>query len=444
MSFLDKYLNIVQEIRLINPVGRVHRVRGCLVESFGPESRIGEICRITTSNGRIVLAEVVGFEGRRVFLVPYSGVETIDSGSEVVALGQGLTIHVGSDLLGRVLNGLGEGIDGKEDLHLTQRYPIYREPPSPLERIGIRDVFATGIRSIDALLTLGKGQRVGIFSGAGVGKSSLLGMIARSSKADVNVVGLIGERGREVRDFIEQDLGEEGLRKSVVVVSTGDAAPIMRVRSAFLATAVAEYFRDCGNDVLLMMDSLTRFARAQREVGLSLGEPPTMRGYPVSVYSLIPRLIERAGALAKGSITALYTVLVEGEDFNEPIADNVRGYLDGHIHLSKKLADSGYYPAIDILGSISRLMPQLLSERYQDCVRKVREVLSVYRENEDLILIGAYVPGTNPHLDYAMKMIGTIQDLFRQKIGESFPFQDTINRLCALFEPADSRKKQEV
>ena len=425
---------MLEEVRVINHVGWVSRVMGLVVESVGPESKVGELCRIMNGEPGGILAEVIGFDEDRVLMMPYMEVSKIRKGSEVIGLGKGFRVYVGEELLGRVLNGLGEGMDGKEDIiDSRDQYELYHEGPCPLDRVKVEEVLETGVSCIDGMLTVGKGQRMGIFAGTGVGKSSLLGMIARNSRADVNVIGLIGERGREVRDFIEKDLGEEGLKKSVLVVSTGDNAAIMRVRAGFVATAIAEYFRDCGKDVVLMVDSLTRLARAQREVGLSLGEVGTTRGYPASVYSLLGKLIERVGGMRVGSITGFYTVLVEGDDFNEPISDNVRGFLDGHIHLSRRLSNEGYYPAVDLLNSMSRLAIDLVSKRCMEKMRSVRELLALYKEYEDLILIGAYARGGNAKVDKAIQMYGVIKELFRQDLDEVGGMEETFGKLFELF-----------
>jgi flagellum-specific ATP synthase len=358
----------------------------------------------------------------------------IELGSEVIALGKEMKIKVGEDLLGRVLDALGRPMDGKGPIEGETEYPLDREPPPPLDRKPIREVLPLGIKAIDGVLTCGKGQRVGIFAGSGVGKSTLLGMIARYAQSDVNVIALVGERGREVKEFIEKDLGEEGLRRSCLVVATSDKAPLLRIKAAFCATAIAEYFRDKGKDVLFLMDSVTRLAMAQRELGLAVGEPPTTRGYTPSVFTLLPRLMERTGNSQQGSITALYTVLVEGDDMNEPIADAVRAILDGHIVLSRNLSFEGHYPSIDVLQSVSRLMPDITDKRQQHMAQKLREVLATYREAEDLINIGAYERGSNPRIDYALAMIDRVREFLRQEIEESFSWEETQALLFQLFE----------
>jgi flagellum-specific ATP synthase len=349
-----------------------------------------------------------------------------------VASGKSFSVPVGKKLLGRVIDGLGRPIDGKGWIEAEEIRSIYNQPPEPLERKRITEALATGIRAIDALLTCGKGQRIGIFAGSGVGKSTLMGMIARNTSADVNVIALIGERGREVRDFIEKELGEGGLSKSVVVVATSDKPPLIRVKSALVAITIAEYFRDQGLDVMFMMDSLTRVAMAQREVGLAIGEPPTTKGYTPSVFALLPKLVERAGTSSKGSITALYTVLVEGDDLSEPIADSARSILDGHIVLSRKLANMGHYPAIDPLESISRLMPDIVSEKHRKSAEEIIDLLATFREAEDLINIGAYVRGSNPKIDKAIQMIDKIREFLKQDVKEKAEFEDSVNRLIEL------------
>jgi flagellum-specific ATP synthase len=369
--------------------------------------------------------------------MPVGELAGISPGSEIIATGQKLQVEVGQSLLGRVLNGLGQPMDGKDPLFTGNYYPLNASPPNPLTRKRIEVPLAMGIRAIDGLLTCGRGQRIGIFAGSGVGKSTLLGMIARNTEADVNVIGLIGERGREVRDFLERDLGEEGLARSVVVVATSDQPALVRIKGAMVATAVAEYFRDQGKDVMLMMDSVTRFAIAQREVGLAVGEPPTTRGYTPSVFALLPKLLERSGTAEKGSITGLYTVLVEGDDMNEPIADAVRGILDGHIVLSRNLAHLNHYPAIDVLASVSRLMSELGSKEHKDAAGKLRSSLAIYHNNEDLINIGAYASGSNPQIDSAISMIQPINGFLRQGVYEKAPFGDTVAGLVSMMGGGD-------
>jgi len=424
-------------IRAAEPItanGRVKQVIGLTIESAGPEAQIGEFCTIYARHLRTpVGAEVVGFRGDRVLLMPLGEMDGIGPGSEVVASGHSLRVPVGPGLLGRILDGLGRPIDGKEPPEIETYYPVSNTPPPPLSRRRITERLGLGVRAIDGLLTVGRGQRIGIFSGSGVGKSTLMGIIARNTEADVNVVGLIGERGREVRDFIERDLGEEGLKRSVVVVATSDQPALVRLKGAFVATAIAEYFRDQGKDVMLMMDSVTRFAMAQREVGLAIGEPPATRGYTPSVFALLPKLLERSGTSSKGSITGLYTVLVDGDDMSEPIADAARSILDGHIVLSRKLASKNHYPAIDVNSSLSRLMVEITDEDHRQAASKLREVLATYSEAEDLINIGAYKQGSNPKLDYALEKIDAVNSFLRQGIYERSTFEDAVAQLKSIF-----------
>jgi flagellum-specific ATP synthase/type III secretion protein N (ATPase) len=412
--------------------GKVTRVTGLTIEARGLKAAVGELCYIYNNGAAPVVAEVVGFREEVTLLMPLGELEGIGPGCRVMAAGHGHLIPAGRELMGRVLDGLGRPMDGRP-LAGDALQPVNNSPPHPLARRRIKEVLATGIKAIDGLLTCGCGQRVGIFAGSGVGKSTLLGMIARHSTADINVIALIGERGREVRDFIEGDLGPEGLSRSVVVVATSDQPALVRIKGAFTATAIAEYFRDQGQNVLLMMDSLTRFAIAQREVGLAIGEPPATRGYTPSVFASLPRLVERAGNGAKGSITGLYTVLVEGDDMNEPVADAVRGLLDGHIVLSRKLAARNHYPAIDVLQSISRLMPEITSREQQDKAGYLRELLAAYQEAEDLIEIGAYQHGSNPKVDAALQYYDAIQSFLRQDVDEYYDFNATLAGLSSIF-----------
>lgn len=439
---LTKYRQAISKTDTVSINGRVVQVIGVLVESQGPLCGVGEVCEIHCSRaGSPILAEVVGFKESRTLLMPFGEVHNIPPGSEVVSTGASLQISVGPSLLGRVLDGLGRPIDGKGPIEsgqeqsnmLKMSVSASASPPHPLARRRIREPLALGVRAIDGLMTVGKGQRLGIFAGSGVGKSTLLGMIARNTSADVNVIGLIGERGREVRDFIEKDLGDEGLARSVVVVATSDQVPVVRLRGAQVATSIAEYFRDTGKDVLLMMDSVTRVAWAQREIGLASGEPPTTRGYTPSVFALLPRLLERSGTAEHGSITALYTVLVEGDDMNEPVADTVRGILDGHIVLSRELASRNHYPAIDVLSSVSRLMPDVTTPEHRDFAGKLRDVLATYRASEDLINIGAYARGSNPKIDFALDRIDAVNAFLRQAVDERGEFGATIAALGRIF-----------
>lgn len=432
-SRVKKYLDKLEHLDLIKVNGRVTQVVGLVIESIGPSASLGEVCSIKSRNDEtICLTEVVGFKNNLVLSMALGDVNKISLGCEIVATGKTFSIPIGRKLLGRVIDGLGRPIDGKGWIEAEEMRSIYNQSPSPLERQRINQPIATGVRAIDALLTCGKGQRIGIFAGSGVGKSTLMGMIARHTNADVNVIALVGERGREVRDFIEKELGEEGLSRSVVVVATSDKPPLIRVKSAFVATTIAEYFRDQGFDVMFMMDSLTRVAMAQREVGLAIGEPPTTKGYTPSVFALLPRLVERAGTSSKGSITAFYTVLVEGDDLNEPIADAARSILDGHIVLSRKLANMGHYPAIEPLESISRLMPDIVTPEHKKSAEKIIDILATYREAEDLINIGAYVRGSNPKIDKALQMIGDIKNFLKQDMKEKAEFQDSVEGLISL------------
>jgi flagellum-specific ATP synthase len=429
----EKYLNAIKGVDPIRRTGKVSQIVGLTIEADGPAVNLGEHCLVkVTDRAELLSAEVVGFKAGKVLLMPLGEVAGISPGCEIIATGQNLQVEVGPGLLGRVLDGLGRPIDEKGPLLTGNFYPLQASPPNPLTRKRINTPLAMGIRAIDSLITCGRGQRVGIFAGSGVGKSTLLGMIARNTDADINVIGLIGERGREVRDFLERDLGPEGIARSVVVVATSDQPALVRIKGAMVATAVAEYFRDQGNDVMLMMDSVTRFAIAQREVGLAVGEPPTTRGYTPSVFALLPRLLERSGTSDLGSITGLYTVLVEGDDMNEPIADAVRSILDGHIVLSRELAHQNHYPAIDILASVSRLMVELVNEGHSRAAGELRSILATYRDNQDLINIGAYSKGSNPGIDKAISMIQTINDFLKQRVDEKVSYADTTSRLIEM------------
>ncbi|MBI2874504.1 MAG: FliI/YscN family ATPase [Firmicutes bacterium] len=412
--------------------GRVSKVVGLTIESLGPKARLGELCTVLAENGREIKAEVVGFRGNSVLLLPLGEMRSISPGAEVLASGESFTVPVGPDMLGRVLDGLGRPIDGQGSTAVEERRPVEASGPSPLDRVRITQRLGVGVRAVDALLTCGRGQRIGIFSGSGVGKSTLLGMIARHTEADVAVIALVGERGREVKDFLERDLGPEGLARSVVVAATSDRPAMERVKAAQVATALAEFYRDRGLDVLLLMDSLTRFAMALREVGLAAGEPPTARGYTPSVFGQLPRLLERAGRTGEGSITGFYTVLVEGDDPGEPISDAVRGLLDGHIFLSRDLASRNHYPAVDVLGSVSRLMRDLVTPEHRERAGWVRRILATYREAEDLINIGAYVEGANPEIDLARANHGAVMDLLRQPPEDGATFEDTLHLLGLL------------
>lgn len=432
---LDRFHTCLENCRPMQVHGKVSRVVGFMVESVGPECRMGTVCDIYDKDGsRKFPAEVMGFKDNRVLLMPLEEIQGIGPGSRVVARQTQAYVPVGNHLLGRIIDGIGNPIDGKGPIHSKVQYPIYATPINPLKRRRISEPLDLGIRAINGLLTVGCGQRMGIFAGSGVGKSVLLGMIAKKTDADVNVIALIGERGRELNDFIEKQLGEDGLQRSVIVVATSDHLPLIRMRGAFIATAVAEYFRDQGLKVNLMMDSVTRFAMAQREIGLALGEPPTTKGYTPSVFTLLPKLLERAGTSAtRGSITGLYTVLVEGDDTNEPIADAIRSILDGHIVLTRELATQGHYPAIDVSRSISRVMDDIVEERHRDCARKFKSVLATYRKAEDLINIGAYAAGSNPDIDYAIRMLKPINAYLRQDVEPTVSFLESEAELTALF-----------
>jgi len=427
-----QFHSVLREVNLLDCQGSVVRVSGLVVESAGPMLGLGELCGIHIRDGRRVLAEVVGFRGERLILLPLEHIEGISPGDTVTARTTPRYITLSEDILGRVVNGLGEPIDNKGPLGGTDKKPLDAGSPPALSREKISRPLALGIRSIDGLLTCGKGQRIGIFSGSGVGKSVLLGDIANSSEAAVNVVALIGERGREVREFLEEDLGAAGLSRSVVVVAASDSPPIQRVKAAFVAVTIAEYFRDRGKNVLFMMDSLTRFAQAQREIGLAAGEPPAAKGYCPSVFSLMPRLIERLGCAANGSITGILTVLVESDDLADPVADSARSLLDGHIVLSRKLADRSHYPAVDVLGSISRLMPMVISEEHKKAAQKLKEIYAVYTDAEDLINIGAFSRGSNRRIDGAIALIDKINNFLIQPTRERTSFEETIKRLIAI------------
>lgn len=431
---LEKYYRAIERADLVRVIGKIVQVVGLIIEAQVGGVSVGGLCSIQIEKeGREAYAEVVGFREGRVLLMPLGSTAGISPGSQVLAAGHPLMVKVGKDVLGRVLGGLGEPIDGKGPLLGEEERPLDAEPPDPVKRPRVTEVMRVGVRAIDGLLTLGRGQRIGIFSGSGVGKSTLMGMVARNAEAEVNVIALVGERGREVRDFIEESLGEEGLKKSVVVAATSDQPPLIRLKAAFVATAIAEYFRNLGKHVILMMDSVTRFAMAQREVGLAAGEPPTTRGYTPSVFALLPRLMERSGTSVVGSITAFYTILVEGDDMNEPIADHSRSILDGHIVLSRDLAARNHYPAIDVPHSVSRLMVNLVTDDHRDAAARLREVLARYAEAEDLINIGAYVKGSNPKIDYALSKIDQVNEFLKQGTYEKIDYEEIVDRLIGIF-----------
>lgn len=431
---VEKYLKLIERT-YVNKLGKVVKMVGLTIESVGPDANLGDVCKIISRDDRTqyVKAEVVGFKDKRVLLMPFDNVDGIGPGSIVENTVGTLKVKVSEELLGKTLDGLGNPINGDEIVNY-KKYSVDSKPPDPLSRSIISEVLPLGVKAVDGLITVGKGQRIGIFAGSGVGKSTLLGMFARNTKADINVIALIGERGREVREFIERDLGEEGMKRSIVVVATSDKPALIRNKAAKTATAIAEYFRDKGKDVLLMMDSLTRFSMAQREIGLASGEPPVTRGYPPSVYSEMPKLLERAGNSEKGSITGLYTVLVDGDDFNEPITDTARGILDGHIILSRKLGHKNHYPAIDILQSISRVMSSIADREHKKAAGRLKSVLATYNEAEDLINIGAYKSGSNKNIDYAVSKIDEVNEFLMQGVDEKYAFEDIVAQLESIFE----------
>lgn len=430
---LYKY-DAVKQKTYFKRLGKVVNVVGLTIESNGPDAKLDDLCRIIVDKdeNRFIMAEVIGFKNGKTLLMPFETTEGIGSGCIVENMGYPLSVSVGEDMLGLTLDGLGRPIDGSEYIG-TDTYRIDAPSPDPLSREIITEPLPLGVKAVDGLITLGKGQRIGIFAGSGVGKSTLLGMFARNTKADINVIALIGERGREVREFIERDLGEEGMKRSVLVVATSDKPALVRRKAAQTATAIAEYFRDQGNDVLLMMDSLTRFSMAQREIGLASGEPPVTRGYPPSVYAQMPKLLERAGNSDKGSITGLYTVLVDGDDFNEPITDTARSILDGHIMLDRKLGHKNHYPAIDVLQSISRCMSQIATSEHKAAAGKLKNVLATYNEAEDLINIGAYKSGANKNIDYAIEKIDAINEFLCQDVDSKYSFDEELDMLKGLF-----------
>ncbi len=430
---LTVYREAISRVNTIRYSGCVVQVVGLTIEALGLDCEIGEVCEIQTNGTSRLLSEVVGFRDQRTLLMPLGEMQGIQPGSPIVPLRTVFRIPVGEALLGRVLDGLGNPIDGLGSLECKQTIPTYNYAPHPLHRQPITQPLITGIRAIDGLLTCGKGQRMGIFSGSGVGKSTLLGTIARNSQSDVSVIALVGERGREVREFIERDLGESGLKRSVVIASTSDQPALIRLKAAWVAMTIAEYFRDLGKDVTFLMDSVTRFAMAQREVGLAIGEPPASKGYTPSVFALLPKLLERAGCGEKGTITGFFTVLVEGDDFNEPICDASRSILDGHIILSRDLAARNHYPAIDVLNSISRIMPAVTSVTHRELAARVRKLLATYEKARDLINIGAYVSGSDPEIDDAIKALPSLMS-FLQQGQEMTSFEDTLNQMNAIVQ----------
>ncbi len=431
----DQLISHLEDLELTTVHGRITEVVGMLIKAVVPQVKMGEVCLIKREGADPLMAEVVGFTKDEVYLSPLGDMSGIGPSSEVIPTRLPLHIKVGPQLLGRVLNGLGQPLDEKEKgpLNLTETYSVVNTPPDPLKRAMIKEPISTGVRCIDGVLSCGKGQRVGVFAAAGGGKSTLLGMISRYAQADVNVISLIGERGREVREFIENDLGPEGLARSVIIVSTSDQAAQLRLNAAYVGTAIAEYFRELGKNVIFMMDSVTRFARALREIGLAAGEPPARAGYTPSVFATLPRLLERSGNSDKGWMTAFYTVLVAGDDMNEPVADEVRSILDGHIILSNELARQSHYPAIDVLGSVSRIISHIIDKEHLQLVNKLREVLSNYKKNELLIRIGEYKPGSDKGADFAIKYIDKVNRFLKQQVDEKCTFEETLQQLKMLF-----------
>lgn len=434
----NRYGRALQSTEKIRISGRLSKVIGLVLESDGPKASIGEICEIRNRHGEVVCrSEIVGFkDNNRILSMVLGDIENISPGMEITSTGKTLTVGLGNRMLGRVLDGLGEPIDGLGSFPFEEVRSVYAKPPNPLQRNRITEPIPTGIRAIDGMNTLGKGQRIGIFAGSGVGKSTLLGMVARNTEADVNVIALIGERGREVKEFIDKELGEEGLKRSVIIVATSDAPPLMKVKAALTATTIAEYFRDQGLDAMLMMDSATRLAMAQREVGLTIGEPPTAKGYTPSVWTLFQKVMERAGNSNLGSITGLYTILVEGDDFNEPVTDNARGILDGHLMLSRALASKGHYPAIDVLDSVSRVMSDIVSDEHKAAARRAKELLATYRSSEDLISVGAYQKGTSRMTDMAIALEPQINSFLEQEIEEHSSYEATLDKLDEISQNA--------
>lgn len=426
---LQPYLERIGKLETMQWAGQVTQLTGLLIESKGPAAAIGDFCEIATSNGRSIRTQVIGFRDGRVLSMPLEETDGLELGDSIVAREDESMVPVGHELLGRVLDGFGRPIDGKGPLSRETLYPLYAAPPGPMEREPIEDRLETGIRVIDSLLTCGKGQRIGIFGGSGVGKSTLLGAMARQNSADVSVIALIGERNREVRDFLEKELSADGLSRSVVIVATSERPAPLRIRAGFVALAVSEYFRDQGKSVLLVMDSVTRLAMAQREIGLAAGEPPAQKGYTPSVFQLLPRVFERAGRFKNGSITGFFTVLVEGDDFNEPISDAVRGILDGHLILSRDLGLAGHYPAIDVLQSVSRLASRISGPEQKQAAQKLRETMSLLRQSQDLINLGAYVSGSNPRLDSALRVRPQIDQFLKQDAHEVSNFEETLRQL---------------
>ena len=430
---INKYKYVLEK-DYVKKIGKVSRVVGLTIEADGPDVSIGNCCKIHTRENKSVLAEVVGFKDKKILLMPYGDIEGVGLGSIVEGFDYPLSVKVSDSLLGRVLDGLGEPIDNKGPIDAKKEVSTTNTPPDPLERNRIKEQLSLGVKAIDGLLSIGKGQRVGIFAGSGVGKSTLMGMIARNTSASINVIALIGERGREVKEFIEKDLGEEGLKRSVLVIATSDKPALVRLKAAQVATSIAEYFREQGKDVLLLMDSLTRYAMAQREVGLAIGEPPVSRGYTPSVFSIMPKLLERAGNSDKGSITGLYTVLVDGDDLTEPVTDTARGILDGHIVLSRKLANKNHYPAIDVLASVSRVMGDVVTNEHKKNAFEIKKLMGTYAEAEDLINVGAYVSGSNEDIDMAISKRKPILNFVTQSTDENFSLEQVEEEMNKILE----------
>ncbi|HRX16365.1 MAG TPA: FliI/YscN family ATPase [Spirochaetota bacterium] len=444
VDILSKYMKVLEDVDCVRLTGYVDKIQGLSIESVGPNVRFGDVCRIMTGKKEFIYAEVVGFKAKdRPVLMPIGDMNGVLPGADVISLGSSLMAPVGDEILGRVIDGIGMPIDGKGPIITSQKYPIEGTPVNPLQRCNVEKPLSTGIRAIDGLMTVGRGQRIGIFSGSGVGKSTTLGMIARYTDADINVIALIGERGREVRDFVYKELGEEGLKRSVVIVATSDQAPMMRIRGAYLAHSIAEYFRDQGKDVNLLLDSVTRFAMAQREKGLAAGEPSASKGYPPSVFNMLARMMERSGNGINGSISAFYTVLIEADDMNDPIADAVRGILDGHIILDRSIANKGHYPAIDVLASLSRCMKDVAAEEHQALASELRGLLAAYKDVEDMVMLNTYARGTNPQADRAINMINDINSFLRQKVADGSSIDKAVAQLHALLDaPQLSRARR--
>lgn len=433
MFKVDEYSNIIKNANPIREIGKVIEIIGLIIEADGPQASIGDLCYIYNRfNEEPIWAEVVGFRSPKILLMPLGSMEGLQPGAIVVNTGSAMKIKVGEQLLGRVLDGLGRPIDNLGEINSQTLQSTHSEAINPLKRRRITEPLSLGIKSVDGFITVGKGQRLGVFAGSGVGKSTTLAMMAKNTSADMNVIALIGERGREVREFIEKTLGTEGMKRSVVIAATSEQPSLVKIKAAHVATAIAEYFRDTGRDVLFMLDSITRISMAQREVGLAIGEPPATRGYTPSVFALMPKILERAGSNEKGTMTGLYTVLVEGDDFNEPISDTARSILDGHIVLSRELAHRNHYPAVDVLQSISRVMPDVTTDEHRQAAGKIRNLLAVYKKNEDLINIGAYVKGSDPKCDEAIKMMDKINDFLQQEVSEKFVYDTIIDELIQI------------